>query len=717
MLPIDIAFLVLLSALLFSWLQTNLASRGKLLTALTLGLLISIGYGFSIQRWQLVPGLALVVLLPLFFYIRKKRQFAGDVPWITGLALAVPAAIAAFLIYTFPVFPLPAPTGEFKVGVADFELTDETRKGLLNVSGNAPRRLLIRTWYPAADITGTERRPYFTKAEATTTATGPGSIVGLPFYFTHVANARTNSYIMAKPVTDRGKLPVIFYSHGYTSFPGQNTALMEELASHGYLVFSVHHTGDSSPAVMPNGDVIPMDPEILQNFEEQFDEDVHNPFEALITGESYQIRRQANQDTYYSESLAQTRLRTVSADLWVQDREFVQKKLAALDVPAVVAHIVLLGDYKKTGEMGMSFGGTTSAALCMTNRRCGAAINLDGGDYHYNTFNRHLPVPFLMVHSDMNQLAAILTEGHKTIGHPFNEFSYERHETSGIRDDIHRVMIPNVTHIGISDFNWFVRRPFRDSLLGTIDGEDIIRIQNDLVRDFFDEYIRGRDTDFPAKVIAANEGLVIEYDRNGDLGQDWISRNPIDTYVLVTMETSLGNIELAIYPERAPVSATNFLAYVDGGHYNGAHLYRSADSNQGSGISVIQGGLASDAMSGPADDVVSQYALLPPIEHETTDDTGINNERGTIAYARFAPGTAGSEIFFNVQDNPQLDHGNTSNNRDGHGYATFGRIIRGLKILESIQDLSKDRETSIELLRGQLLTEPVEIKRVYRSGS
>ena len=77
-------------------------------------------------------------------------------------------------------------------------------------------------------------------------------------------------------------------------------------------------------------------------------------------------------------------------------------------------------------------------------------------------------------------------------------------------------------------------------------------------------------------------------------------------------------------------------------------------------------------------------------------------------------GELDAEFFFNVHDNPGLNTGDTSNKRDGHGYATFGRVIRGLKVLEAIQQLSAERQTSIELLKGQLLTEPVVVKRVYR---
>ena len=317
----------------------------------------------------------------------------------------------------------------------------------------------------------------------------------------------------------------------------------------------------------------------------------------------------------------------------------------------------------------------------------------------------------------MDQLADALTEGAKTTGYGFNEFSYERHELAGYNEHIHRIRISDVTHIGISDYSWFIRRPLRDGIFGTIPAEAILNIQNDLVLGFFDRYLRQTSSDFPSQGLANHADHIKDYDISEELRQDWLSRHPQDEVVRVVMETNVGDIELAIYPDRAPISAANFLAHVDRGHYDGTSFYRTTTFERGSSISVIQGGRASDAMAGPEDQVVNSYALLPPIEHETTELTGIDNERGSIAYARFAPGTAGSEFFFNVHDNPGLNSGDTSSHRDGLGYATFGRVISGIKVMEAIQQMPVERPTSIERLNGQLLSEPVEIRRVYRVGS
>ncbi len=182
----------------------------------------------------------------------------------------------------------------------------------------------------------------------------------------------------------------------------------------------------------------------------------------------------------------------------------------------------------------------------------------------------------------------------------------------------------------------------------------------------------------------------------------------------VVLETDLGEIAVRVYPDRAPISASNFLAWVEGGHYEGATFYRVTRPDNTTGphpIQVVQGGLLGETLR-RGESSPPGGGPIPPIAHETTDTTGILNERGTIAYARLEPGTADSEFFFNVADNPALDTGNTARQPDGQGYATFGRVVRGMKILKEIQGLPTIAEAGSEVTRGQMLEQPVVIRDV-----
>ena len=94
--------------------------------------------------------------------------------------------------------------------------------------------------------------------------------------------------------------------------------------------------------------------------------------------------------------------------------------------------------------------------------------------------------------------------------------------------------------------------------------------------------------------------------------------------------------------------------------------------------------------------------------------TGMRNERGVLAYARREPGTANSEFFFNVGDNFVLDTDAGDPARDGYGYATFGRVLRGIEVLDAIHRLPTDAPAAVELVQGQILNETVRILRVRR---
>ena len=709
MTAIDVLCLTSLAVMTISWWLRGLPARRTLLIVTSLAALLAALLGLLMHRWQVVPAALLAIIVLGVAIVKPPRP--GTLPWISGPIVTAWSLLIGFLIYLFPVNNLPPPSGEMPVGVRDFELVDPSRTGVLGAAEGEPRRLLVRVWYPATDR-GVEPRPYFTELEADTTATGTGALLGMPFFSTYTRHVATNSFEGAPFEADEDPMPVIMYSHGYTSYLGQNWALMEELASHGYLVFSMQHTGDSSPTVFPDGDVVPSDPALLAAFDEAVGgEEGPDYFRDILTSEDVDARRAATLGYYQSMRDKGERIVAMSADHWLKDREFLLDTLAEGRVPEEVASIVAAGDYRSTGQAGMSFGGSTTGGLCMNEPRCAAAVNLDGGDYHFQPFNRHIPVPFMMFYSDYNLMASMLTEGEVNRGHGFNDFSYERPETAGYREDVYRFVTKDVQHFGVSDMTYFVRNPAREMVLGAIDGERMLAIQNDLVRGFFDRHVRGIENSYPDSALAEHAQWTRQEDMTA-VRESWLAAHPEDTTVRVMLETDKGDIEVAVYPERAPISAGNFLAHIDAGDYNGAVFYRATKIRpDGSGIAVVQGGLASAAMAGEGDE---QYTALSAIEHETTTKTGISNERGTLAYARFDPGTAGTEIFFNVQDNPNLDSGVTAGGRDGHGYATFGRVIRGLPVLEAIQQLPTDRPTTREVIQGQLLTEPVVIRRAYR---
>lgn len=164
----------------------------------------------------------------------------------------------------------------------------------------------------------------------------------------------------------------------------------------------------------------------------------------------------------------------------------------------------------------------------------------------------------------------------------------------------------------------------------------------------------------------------------------------------VEMNTTLGKIVFEIDTIHAPVTAHNFLNHVEKGTYKKAVFYRVVrPDNQPTNktkIEVIQGGLYAD----------EEIDKIKPIAHETTKETGIKHLDGTLSMARNEPGTASTEFFICVGNQPELDFGG-KRNPDGQGFATFGKVIEGMDVVRKIQ-VQKDK--------NQYLAEPVKILKM-----
>jgi len=153
----------------------------------------------------------------------------------------------------------------------------------------------------------------------------------------------------------------------------------------------------------------------------------------------------------------------------------------------------------------------------------------------------------------------------------------------------------------------------------------------------------------------------------------------------VEIETKFGNIEVELFPGQAPKSVTAFLSYIDSGYYKNAAFYRVLRDDEqpmdAPKTELIQGGIWK-----------TNYkfsASLPGIHHETTQQTKILHRDGVISLARQAPGTANTEFFICVGDQPGFDYGG-ANNPDGQGYAAFGKVVKGMDVVRSIYNASEN---------------------------
>lgn len=187
-----------------------------------------------------------------------------------------------------------------------------------------------------------------------------------------------------------------------------------------------------------------------------------------------------------------------------------------------------------------------------------------------------------------------------------------------------------------------------------------------------------------------------------------------DEYTLnVRMTTAAGVIEYELYPDRAPITVANFLSYVDAGAYNGGQFYRVVrmdnQLNSPVKIEVIQGGLG---ITSYEEDRKPEF---PPIAHETTDITGLLHTDGVLSMARLEPGSATSEFFICIGDQPSLDFGG-ARNPDGQGFAAFGRVTSGMDVVRAIQQRGSNADVpqARSAVSGQVLDEPVMIQLAER---
>ncbi len=166
----------------------------------------------------------------------------------------------------------------------------------------------------------------------------------------------------------------------------------------------------------------------------------------------------------------------------------------------------------------------------------------------------------------------------------------------------------------------------------------------------------------------------------------------------VRLHTTQGDIVLELYPDKAPKTVANFLAYVNAGSYDGTIFHRVVPGF------VVQGG--------GFDSAFKPKPTRPPVENEAGN--GLANRRGTVAMARTAEvHSATSQFFINLADNHFLDHRDRS--PQGFGYCVFGRVVGGMEVVDAIAAIptgpggpfrAEVPQKPVVILKAELLASP-----------
>lgn len=400
-------------------------------------------------RWQMFAVyLATVTMLAThWFVIPRWASRIGKT--LGGLA----ALSGVYLAWSMPFLDLPAPDGPNAVGTSHFVFADEARAELFGEEG--ARRLTMQVWYPAQAIS-----PMPPPVGLWDEVSG-GSIDFASFFTRYTTSMPTHSHPNLPPLA--GPFPLVLFNHGLAMFPSQSTFLMEALASHGYVVASVSH---------PFYSLRVYDPETERTRHIDFERGFQGPsgagadeFGPSLTQASSREERAAAQ---LERVLANEAFNRV-VSIWVEDTRAALDYLEGSTSLSIRRHI----DFSRLGVAGMSFGGATAVEFCKIDRRCDAAINIDGTQFGSRAAERFTFPLLMMLSKDGAEENLFLRE--RAMG-PYIQYT-----------------AMGALHADYSDLTVIAPLLRQAGFLGTIPSLRMNEITADAVRGFFDEYLLGID--------------------------------------------------------------------------------------------------------------------------------------------------------------------------------------------------------------------------------
>lgn len=386
--------------------------------------------------------------------------------------------------YRLKPFVLPVPMGRHAVGTTSF---------VIPVANTEPLR--VTAWYPAAAPTG-RLHPYLAADEQRVQAPAVARNFAWPTRTLEaVAALPTHSHVDAPPAL--GRFPVIVFSHGFLSYARQNTALMERLASDGYILLSLTHPGDA--ADVPTRDDVLRTVSMTGGKQPDL-----APVLAFFNGADHPARARAFPGFW--TAMDGTRMLN-SLARWRRDIVLLASAWQQGDLPAAARPIAAASDLRKLAFAGMSFGGSASASACQIERHCRAAINLDGFEFDRQLHDVRPRMPLLLIQSDWTVYPNM---GRPSTDFTLYDYAYRRWSDAGDPPGVYRFRIAGLKHLGLTDLALAAADPVRDGMFGPADGRAVSSAINDLVASFLDQTLlkKGRGV-----VVASRRHAVVSRHR------------------------------------------------------------------------------------------------------------------------------------------------------------------------------------------------------------
>jgi hypothetical protein len=389
----------------------------------------------------------------------RKRLLLKVALWLAATGLGFSSITLLILVWARSrVVVLPAPRGPYAVGRRALDWIDPAREEPFGHLAGAKRELLLWLWYPAVTERNAQPGSYLPPEWAEAREPLPGSLLRQ-----RATSIRIHAVDNAPLAPGPPRFPVLILSTGYGRIPADYTALAEDLASHGYLVAGIANPYSAPVIVFPDGHVVERDregaiPEGSPAVEKAAADELVKVWAAdIVSAISHLTQLDADRNSHFAGRLALDRM----------------------------------------GALGHSFGGAASAEACRVDRRCKAAIDLDGTPYG-DVAGAGLVQPFMFMLSEPSTPPGLVIRLFWGSRQAYDEEqAREAREIKVIYQastNGYRLEVGGARHFDFTDAAVLFEPLMKIfGMLGPIDGRRMLALTSDYVRAFFDRYLNNSD--------------------------------------------------------------------------------------------------------------------------------------------------------------------------------------------------------------------------------
>jgi dienelactone hydrolase len=371
------------------------------------------------------------------------------------------------------------------IGTTRWVVTDQSRDEMF--APGKKRDIEIIAWYPAA-APSSQSAPYI--RDGMEEVLSFARLAKLGDAFNGLASVKTHATIDAEPARSPARFPVIVFQHGYTGLPSSHTALMEDLASHGWAVLNLIHPYEATGAMLADGTVVTFTDD--KNAMRSGIMDVLNEWgpEGGTMEKIVAAADDAEKEQLMRGYLAALKNTDQVVKRWTLDATYALDHLPKTGAAGRIASKL---DLTRLGVAGHSMGGVAGAQFCVEDRRCKAALNLDGIPQYGTMIDTKMPAPFLMVYSSRAGRAGA------------SDIIYRRAASK-----YYRVDVKDTLHLDFTDMNFWGGPLRQRGAYGKIEPARAAAITRTIVREFFGQEILKQPSAFLSGKQPMSDVTVIE---------------------------------------------------------------------------------------------------------------------------------------------------------------------------------------------------------------